>query len=161
MTDVHSPAVRSKNMRAIRSKNTRPEITVRSLLHAAGFRYRLHVSDLPGKPDLVFPKYRAVIMVKGCFWHGHDCPLFKWPSSNIFFWRNKIKRNQTKDAEALEALKNAGWRVMVIWECALKGKAQMAKLPNTIAHVCYWLLQSDTSFQEISRNAVTWHNISG
>ena len=100
-------------------------------------------------------------MVKGCFWHGHDCPLFKWPSSNIFFWRNKIKRNQTKDAEALEALKNAGWRVMVIWECALKGKAQMAKLPNTIAHVCYWLLQSDTSFQEISRNAVTWHNISG
>ncbi len=104
MTDVHSPAVRSKNMQAIRSKNTRPEITVRSLLHAAGFRYRLHVSDLPGKPDLVFPKYRAVIMVNGCFWHGHDCKFCKLPSTRIDFWKQKIEKNRANDERSSIAL---------------------------------------------------------
>lgn len=150
MVDIVDPATRSRMMAGIKSKNTRPEKQIRSALHRSGFRFRLNQASLPGKPDLVFKKYNAVIFVHGCFWHGHDCPLFKWPSSNTSFWRNKIERNRAKDAEALEALKKAGWRVMVIWECALKGKAQMALLPNIVDNVCSWLLRSDTSFQEIS-----------
>lgn len=161
MVDVVDKATRSRMMSGIRSKNTKPEKQIRSALHRLGFRFRLHQASLPGKPDLVFRKYNAVIFIHGCFWHGHDCSLFKWPTSNISFWHNKIERNRTKDAETLEALKNAGWRVMVIWECALKGKAQMAQLPNTVDNVRSWLLRSGTSFKEISGSVVTWHKISG
>lgn len=146
MTDVHSPAVRSKNMRAIRSKNTRPEITVRSLLHAAGFRYRLHVSALPGKPDLVFPKYRAVILVNGCFWHGHDCQFFKLPSTRTNFWKQKIEKNRANDEKALLALKAAKWRVALVWECALR-KKNSDVFESLTQKLSAWLRSSDVSIE--------------
>lgn len=146
MTDVHSPAVRSKNMRAIRSKNTRPEITVRSLLHAAGFRYRLHVSALPGKPDLVFPKYRAVILVNGCFWHGHECQFFKLPSTRTDFWKQKIEKNRANDEKALLALKAAKWRVALVWECALR-KKNSDVFESVTQKLSAWLRSSDVSIE--------------
>lgn len=119
--DVHSPSVRSKNMRAIRSKDTQPEMSLRKALHANGFRFRLCVKKLPGKPDIVLPKYHAVIFVHGCFWHGHSCHLFKWPSTRPEFWREKIGRNRTNDHKATEALLAGGWRVGIVWECAMRG----------------------------------------
>src|SRR5690554_2847611 len=97
MTDVHSPAIRSKNMAAIKGKDTKPEIKIRKMLHAAGFRFRLHAKELPGKPDLVFPKYKAAIFVHGCFWHRHDCSHFKMPKSNRDFWEVKFGKNQKND----------------------------------------------------------------
>lgn len=120
MSDVHSPEIRSKNMRAIRSVNTRPEILIRQLLHAAGYRFRLHRADLPGKPDLVLPKYHTVIFIHGCFWHGHDCKYFKWPKTRAQFWQLKISGNQQRDLRNAEQLKQLGWQVIVIWECAVK-----------------------------------------
>lgn len=109
-------------MSGIRGKNTRPEMLVRKLLHGRGFRYRLHDRKLPGKPDIILPRYRAVILIHGCFWHGHECHLFKWPSSNEAFWREKLTRNKVVDELAGTALHEQGWRMLKIWECALKGK---------------------------------------
>lgn len=123
MADVVDPATRSRMMSGIRGKNTKPELLIRKALHARGFRYRLHC-DLPGKPDICLPKHRAVIFVHGCFWHGHDCHLFKWPSTRPEFWRAKIERNRAVDAAAEAALGEGGWRVAVVWECALKGRAR-------------------------------------
>ena len=120
MTDVHNSAQRSYNMSRIQGRDTRPEIRARKLLHAMGFRYRLHVKDLPGKPDLVFPAAKAVLFVHGCFWHGHDCPLFRWPKTRADFWQIKIGRNQSNDQKHLAALRDAGWRVAIVWECALR-----------------------------------------
>lgn len=115
---------RSRNMAAIGGKNTKPELFVRSLLHRKGFRFRLHDERLPGKPDIVLRKYSAVIFVNGCYWHGHNCHLFKWPKDNEFYWRNKIKNNQLRDAIICQNLIQHGWRVAEIWECALKGKSR-------------------------------------
>lgn len=112
-------------MSRIRGKNTKPEMVVRRGLHALGFRYRLHDTQLPGKPDLVLPKYRAVIFVHGCFWHGHDCVLFKWPSTRAEWWRAKIERTREKDAETIAALRESGWRVLEIWECSMKGPGKL------------------------------------
>lgn len=112
-------------MASIRGKNTKPELLIRRALHARGLRYRLHDSKLPGKPDISFPKYRAVVLVNGCFWHGHSCHLFKWPSTREEFWRKKILRNRQKDREVLRELRRRGWRVAVIYECALKGKSRL------------------------------------
>nr|WP_234817516.1 very short patch repair endonuclease [Candidatus Hamiltonella defensa] len=108
-------------MSGIRGRNTKPEILIRRLLHLHGFRFRLHVRDLPGKPDIVLPRYHAIVFVHGCFWHGHDCPLFKWPGTRPDFWREKIGRNQAKDNLVREALLANGWRVGIVWECALRG----------------------------------------
>ena len=124
MPDVVTRETRSRMMSGIQGKDTKPELLIRHGLHAMGFRYRLHATQLPGKPDLVFRKYRAVIFVNGCFWHGHECHLFKWPSSRQEFWRNKIGRTVERDKENNTALVNAGWRVMRIWECAVKGKGK-------------------------------------
>ncbi|EDK4785267.1 very short patch repair endonuclease [Salmonella enterica] len=121
MADVVDAATRSRMMSGIRGRNTKPEILVRSLLHREGFRFRLHVRELPGKPDIVLPKYRAAIFVHGCFWHGHDCPLYRLPGTRPDFWRNKIDRNRASDRRARDALLAAGWRVAVVWECALRG----------------------------------------
>lgn len=140
MTDVHSPAIRSKNMAAIKGKDTKPEMKIRKMLHAAGFRYRLHVRDLPGKPDLVLPKYEAVIFVHGCFWHMHNCNQFKLPKSNQEFWINKLSRNKNNDQLHQAALISAGWRVCTIWECALKGPKKLA--PEEIQTLLSsWLLK--------------------
>ncbi|MRW90180.1 DNA mismatch endonuclease Vsr [Duganella sp. FT80W] len=122
MTDVHTPERRSRNMQAIRGKNTRPEVLLRKLLFSRGFRYRLHVSSLPGKPDIVLPKHRTVIFVQGCFWHGHDCHLFTLPQTRREFWLTKIRANQQRDQRNVLALRSAGWRVICVWECALRGR---------------------------------------
>ncbi|MEM9170600.1 MAG: very short patch repair endonuclease [Pseudomonadota bacterium] len=120
-SDVLSPAARSAAMRAVKSKNTAPELKLRKALHALGLRYRLHGKDLPGSPDLVFPKHRTVVFVHGCFWHGHDCARgAREPKTNADYWRAKIARNRARDAAAQTALQRAGWRVVVVWACALK-----------------------------------------
>ena len=114
-------------MSGIRGKDTKPEIFIRKGLFAKGFRFRLHGRKLPGKPDIVFPRYKAAILVHGCFWHGHHCPLFKWPSSNAGFWRKKIDRNREVDKAAIKALSGLGWRVLTVWECAIKGSCRMSE----------------------------------
>ena len=112
-------------MSGIRGKNTRPEITIRKALFAKGYRYRLHDSKLPGKPDLVLRRYNTVIFIHGCFWHGHNCHLFKWPKTRPAFWKKKINRNREKDQEVTTQLKKAGWKIITIWECAIKGKGRV------------------------------------
>lgn len=112
-------------MAGIRGKDTKPEIIIRKALFARGLRYRLHDKSLPGKPDLVFRQYNAVIMINGCFWHGHDCHLFKWPSTSSEFWRKKIGRNREKDVEVMQELSAMKFRVLTIWECAIKGKTRL------------------------------------
>lgn len=124
MADVVSPEVRSRMMSGIRGKDTKPEMIVRRGLHARGFRFLLHDRRLPGRPDLVLPKYRTVIFVHGCFWHGHGCHLFKWPKTRGLFWRAKIEANQSRDARALALLQDAGWRPLVVWECELKSQPE-------------------------------------
>ena len=138
MADVVSPAVRSRMMSGIRGKNTRPEMMIRKALHARGFRYRVHCRDLPGSPDLCFPKHRAVIFVHGCFWHGHGCHLFKWPKTRPEFWQAKIGRNREVDAIAEQTLAESGWRQAVVWECALKGRNRLA-LEDVISTCADWL----------------------
>lgn len=120
MTDVHTPEIRSKNMRAIRSTNTKPELLIRKELFAAGFRFRLHDKNLLGKPDIVLKKYRTVIFVHGCFWHGHDCKYFKLPKTRTEFWSAKITSNQTRDLAVICHLNQQGWHVIQVWECAMK-----------------------------------------
>ena len=125
MTDIVDPKTRSRMMSGIRGKDTRPELLIRRALHSKGFRFRLHQNHLPGKPDLVFPKWNAVVFINGCFWHLHDCHLFRWPSTRKDFWRQKIECNKRKDEENLHALEDADWRILIIWECALKGKTRL------------------------------------
>lgn len=118
--------VRSRTMRAVKSKNTTPELTVRRLIHRMGYRFRLHRKDLPGSPDLVFPSRRVAIFVHGCFWHGHDCPRgARSPKTNGEYWTAKIERNRQRDEEAIRALSDIGWRSCVIWECELREQEQL------------------------------------
>lgn len=147
MTDVVSKPVRSRMMAGIQGKNTKPELLIRQGLHRLGFRYALHSKELPGKPDLVFRKFKAVIFIHGCFWHAHDCHLFKWPSTRPDFWREKIRSNRERDEKQKQQLNKQGWRSLVIWECALKGKYKLAykDVINTAAN---WL-QFDTQNAEI------------
>lgn len=121
MVDVHTPEQRSRNMAAIRGKNTKPEICVRTLLHSLGYRFRLHREDLPGKPDIVLPRHNAVIFVHGCFWHCHRCRFGRVrPATRSEFWTNKRRSNVERDLRNKSALRKLGWRVIVIWECELK-----------------------------------------
>ena len=121
MADVHNKATRSYNMSQIKGKNTRPEMLVRKFLHSHGFRYRLHVKDMPGKPDIVLPKYKTAIFIHGCFWHGHEgCKYYVVPKTRTDWWLNKINANATNDIKAASTLHQSGWRVIVIWECELK-----------------------------------------
>lgn len=122
---------RSLLMSRIRGRNTRPELTIRKALFALGFRYRLHAAGLPGRPDLVLASRRAVIFVHGCYWHGHDCHLFRFPAGNAEFWRSKIQRNIARDLRDSEALRAEGWRVLTIWECAVRGKTRLGILQVT------------------------------
>lgn len=119
MADKITPDVRSKIMAAIRGRNTAPEHAVRHALFAAGYRYRLHRRDLPGAPDIVLPRFRTVVFVHGCFWHGHDCPRGQRPASNIEFWNRKLNGNIARDHHNQAALRAAGWQVEVIWQCSL------------------------------------------
>ena len=151
MTDVHSKATRSRNMAAIKGKNTRPEVFLRKQLFARGYRYRLNDKKLPGKPDLVLKKYNAVILVHGCFWHLHGCHMFKWPSTRSEWWKEKLESNKSRDEKQLQALKTSGWRVLVVWECAIKGKGKLQPY-FLIDQVEEWLL-SDLQFGQISGHA--------
>lgn len=122
MTDVLTPAQRSFNMSRIKGKDTKPEMLIRRGLHARGLRYRLHDRKLPGRPDLVFPRYKTVVFIHGCFWHSHGCSLSKLPATRQEFWREKLENNKNRDQKALDQLQVEGWHVLVIWECALRGK---------------------------------------
>jgi DNA mismatch endonuclease, patch repair protein len=123
--DRHTPEQRRHNMSRIRSRDTKPELQLRRALHAAGFRYRLHDRRLPGTPDLVLPARSAVIFVHGCFWHGHDCPFGVIPNTRTEFWEAKIQANRDRDAAAEAGLQDAGWRVLTVWECALRGRRRL------------------------------------
>jgi DNA mismatch endonuclease (patch repair protein) len=142
MVDIVDAATRSRMMSGIRGRNTKPELLIRSLLHRRGFRFRLDARDLPGRPDIVLPRFGAVIFVHGCFWHGHDCPLFKWPQTRPDFWREKIGRNRANDEKSRAALLAAGWRVGVVWECALRGANR--DLDGVLQRLVDWL-HSDVS----------------
>lgn len=117
MADIVSPSKRSQMMAGIRSKNTKPELLVRRALHRRGFRFRLHQRDLPGRPDIVLPRFKAAIFVNGCFWHGHGCKYFKLPTTNTEFWREKIEANQKRDSLREAQLVDLGYRVFSVWEC--------------------------------------------
>ena len=138
MADIVTPEKRSLMMSGIRGKDTRPEILVRKALFAKGWRYRLHDKRLPGKPDLVFPRLRAVVFVDGCFWHGHHCHLFRLPSSRVDFWMEKIGRNRERDIEVRRRLDELGWRHLTVWECALKGRTRLP-IVEVIDRVADWL----------------------
>ena len=132
MADNLSKEVRHKNMSRIRSKNTKPELKVRRWLWEHGYRYRLNVKDIPGRPDIVLRKYRTVIFVNGCFWHGHvGCDKFVMPKSNVEFWQSKISRNRERDLKNYKILEDCGWNVIVIWECRLKA----ALIEETMAEI--------------------------
>ncbi len=147
MADIVSRETRSKMMSRIRGKDTKPELLIRKGLFSKGYRYRLHDKRLPGKPDLIFPKYKAVIFVHGCFWHGHDCHLFRMPQDNRGFWENKITTNKAKDEDSVTLLKYKDWRILTIWECALKGKTRLP-LDSVINSADSWL-KSNKNIGEI------------
>ena len=136
MADVHTPEQRSRNMSAIRSKNTKPEEIVRKYLFSQGFRYRKNDKRLPGSPDIVLPKYRTVVFVNGCFWHKHDgCKYFVWPKNNAAFWKTKIESNVSRDRQKESQLIALGWNVIIIWECQLKKEFKehtLSQLANQI-----------------------------
>lgn len=121
MTDVHNKATRSYNMSQIKGKNTKPEVIVRKFLFSKGLRFRLHVKDLPGKPDIVLPKYKTIIFVNGCFWHGHQgCKYYVTPKTNTEKWCNKIEKNKINDSNVILELTEGNWQTIVVWECELK-----------------------------------------
>lgn len=144
LPDIVNRTIRSRMMAGIKSKNTKPELMIRHGLHRMGYRYKLHDKSLPGKPDIVFPMYSAVIQVHGCFWHGHECHLFKWPSTRKDFWKNKITETRKRDTRNLIALDKIGWRSLVIWECAIKGSARLS-IAKLLDQTSYWLSHRDNS----------------
>jgi len=134
--DVHSKEIRSYNMSQIKSRNTKPEDMVRTFLFSKGFRYRKNDKSLPGCPDIVFPKYKTVVLINGCFWHVHEtCRYFVWPSSNIEFWKEKLGRNKQRDEENMASLTNMGWRVIVVWECELKKAVREERLEKLLFEI--------------------------
>jgi DNA mismatch endonuclease, patch repair protein len=145
MIDVVDKATRSRMMSGIQGKNTKPELLVRKYLHGRGLRFRLHAKELPGKPDLVFPKYKAVVFVHGCFWHGHECQLFKWPQTRAKFWKDKIHKNRANDKRAVTTLMTDGWRVCVVWECALRNNKNIEVLLGRVAE---WLRGTEPYFEQ-------------
>ncbi|MEQ1675218.1 MAG: DNA mismatch endonuclease Vsr [Chitinophagaceae bacterium] len=133
MADVHDKKTRSYNMSRIRSTDTKPELLVRKFLHALGYRYKLHDKTLPGKPDIVLPKYRTLIFIHGCFWHGHaNCKYYKVPQTRTDWWLKKINTNKDNDVKAVKALKKEGWKIIIIWTCKLKSKNTEATLKGVI-----------------------------
>jgi DNA mismatch endonuclease (patch repair protein) len=136
MADIMTPVQRSERMSRIRSQDTKPEMLVRRFLHGKGLRFRLHARDLPGSPDLVLPKYRAVVFVEGCFWHGHSCQKGRVPGTNPDFWQAKVAANQARDKRNQRALRRDGWQVIRVWECQLsKSKTRDATLARLVSRI--------------------------
>jgi len=151
VTDILTPEQRRFVMSRIKGKDTKPEMILRRGLHGRGLRYRLHGADLPGKPDMVFPRHRAVIFVHGCFWHGHGCSLFRWPKTRAPYWRTKINGNIERDRHALAALRTDGWRTLVVWECALQGRRGNA-MEDVLRRVEAFIRQGRMSIAEITES---------
>lgn len=147
MTDILSPPQRSAHMARIRPADTRPELVVRRWLHGAGYRFRLHVRHLRGRPDIVLPRYRTVILVHGCFWHRHvGCRLAYQPKSRPAFWEHKFAQNALRDSQQTQALLKDGWRVVIVWECGLRGVGRTAW---TLERLSCALISVDRSYVEI------------
>lgn len=137
MSDVHNSRVRSYNMSRIKGKDTKPELIVRNFLHSAGLRYRLHRRDLPGNPDMTLKKYQTVVFIHGCFWHGHaGCRYFSVPKSNTEWWLSKIYSNKKRDESVRLSLVNSGWKVILIWECELRGPRRATTLDWLLDEIC-------------------------
>ena len=139
MADVVDKATRSRMMAGIRAKNTRPEVFLRQGLHGLGFRYRIHVKNIPGNPDIVLPKYRALIVVHGCFWHGHGCRYFKLPATRPEFWQLKIDSNRQRDKRDFLNQLESGWRVLTVWECAIRDSMKNQHTLDCVALAEEWL----------------------
>ncbi len=151
MTDIVDKQTRSRMMAGIKGKDTKPELVLRRALHARGFRYRLHSKNVPGRPDLVFPKHHAIVFVHGCFWHRHErCRYTTTPSTRPEFWQAKFDANVIRDAAIRGQLIEAGWRVATVWECSLRKTDQLAK---TVELLAAWL-PSDSSQLEVGENDI-------
>lgn len=152
--DPLTPEQRRKTMSRIISKNTAPEMLIRKGLHARGHRFRLHVRALPGTPDIVLPRRRAVVLVHGCFWHGHDCSLSVTPNTNTAAWLAKIEGNVERDRRAIARLRAGGWRVLTVWECALRGQRRWPfdVLMNSVSD---WLISEDAEAEFCERDTPT------
>lgn len=152
MADNVANEIRSRVMSHIRGKNTKPEMIIRSGLHKLGYRFRLHHKKLPGKPDIVLPRYNVIILVNGCFWHGHNCPLFRLPGTRTSFWKKKIEDTRLRDSKNITEYKKLGWRVLVVWECAIRGKddTELASLINK----CDRWIQSTSKHKSFQSKAV-------
>lgn len=151
MSDIVDQLKRKEMMAGIRNKNTRPEMIIRKELFARGYRYRLHQKELAGKPDLILPKYRAAIFINGCFWHCHDCHLFKWPQTRKEFWENKILSNKARDEINKSVLLQTGWRILIVWECALKGKTKLDRV-RLIDEIETWIVSGSDYFNICGHN---------
>ena len=146
--DIVPPKTRSRMMSGIKSINTQPELLVRSLLHRMGFRFRLHRRDLQGRPDIVMPKYRVAIFIHGCFWHQHQgCKYVKMPASNVQFWAEKLNGNRKRDQQNIDHLLCSGWRVLVVWECAIRSRSGS----DLSEEIVSWILGSE-QFRELPGN---------
>ena len=146
MADKFSPSIRSQIMARIKNKNTKIELLVRKALYSRGFRYRIHVGDFAGKPDLAFKKYNALVFIHGCFWHGHDCSLFRLPKTNTEFWEKKIQRNKEKDMQNTLINLSKGLRQLVVWECSIRGKDNDS-FQKVIQKIESWILSNRKEMQ--------------
>ena len=153
MADVVDKVTRSRMMSGIRAKNTQPELFLRKGLHALGFRFRLHAKEIPGKPDIVLPNFRALIVVHGCFWHGHACRYFKLPATRPEFWRAKIENNRVRDECDLEKQREEGWRVLTVWECAVRISTKRHPAFDCVALVAQWI-ESDLEIATIDEHGL-------
>jgi len=138
MPDVVSRETRSRMMAGIRASDTKPELLIRKSLHSLGFRYRLHDRSLPGNPDIVFRTRRAVIFVHGCFWHAHECGLFKWPRTRPGWWKEKLMANRRRDIQVRDQIRDIGWRQLTIWECAIRGSGRR-DISEVVAMTVAWI----------------------
>lgn len=154
MADTISKEHRSRVMASVRQMNTKPELLVRRSLHAQGFRFRLHDRSLPGSPDIVLPKHRAIVMVHGCFWHGHGCRRRSLPITNSDFWCAKIERNVARDAGVVTSLEAKGWRVLTLWECAVLSRADVRD--HALAATCDWIKRGLPTSQIGRKDIVNW-----
>jgi DNA mismatch endonuclease (patch repair protein) len=150
MVDIVDASTRSMMMSRVKGKDTQQEVEIRKRLFALGLRYRLHDKKLPGKPDLVLPRYKTVIFIHGCFWHVHDCHLFRWPTSKKAFWKKKLEGNKKRDIENIESLKKLGWRILIIWECAFRstGRNREKEFHSITSKSVKWL-RSKSEYREI------------